>query len=314
MRMIATLLSVLFISNASARFAGAAPATLPAIPALNADDRRTFVVDGVCRLTAEDGFGFHFATDGTREVCTIFDPHVGTPLYLSDGQQTLVYDLPGNRIVRVPNSRAYVVIDWKAKEPRPLAFNSGITLNKDPKKLAASSFRVDRFVSASAGSLLQLEAAQDTQLFAAQRVDAYIEAIQVPSGKLDWFRFTSSKEGQDFFRLELEARLPRALPDGALRFPDLAGLRRDIDVADLDEQLMPDLVGFLKSGYALTVKMALSGGEEIRKDVEKALSSPDWNELRERDRRLGGAYRTALSRQGLTFRVMTTAPSSQPSR
>src|SRR5262245_42507035 len=194
MRMIATLLSVLFISIASARFAGAAPATLPAIPALNADDRRTFVVDGVCRLTAEDGFGFHFASDGTRELCAIFDPHDGTPLYISDGQQTLVYDLTGNRIVRVPNSRAYVIIDWKAKEPRPLVFNSGVTFNEDPKKRAAARFRVDRFVSASAGSLRQLEAAPDALLFAAQRADAHIEAIQVPPGKLDWFRFTSFED------------------------------------------------------------------------------------------------------------------------
>jgi hypothetical protein len=78
---------------ANTRASSDEPANLPTIPALSSDAARPFVVDGVCRLTAADGFGFHVASDGTKQLCAVFDPHDGTPLYLSDGKQTLLYDL-----------------------------------------------------------------------------------------------------------------------------------------------------------------------------------------------------------------------------
>src|ERR1051326_5512792 len=105
---LASLISLALVASAIA----ASPSTLPTIPALLADSQplRPFIVDGVIRTSSSDGFGFHFATDGARELCAIFDAHDGTPIYLSDGQQTLVYDLSNERVVRVPTCRADVKI------------------------------------------------------------------------------------------------------------------------------------------------------------------------------------------------------------
>ncbi|MGH7179683.1 MAG: hypothetical protein ACREJC_20070, partial [Tepidisphaeraceae bacterium] len=137
------------ISCAAAAVAGNPPTNIPDIPPLSSDGDGPFVVDGVCRVAATDGFAFHFATNGARQLCVIFDPHDGTPLYLSDGQQTLLYDLSGNRVVRVPTSRANVWIDWNEKEDRPLVFHCGVDFQTDAKKLSEtkSYFRVDRFVA-----------------------------------------------------------------------------------------------------------------------------------------------------------------------
>jgi hypothetical protein len=288
------------------------PADLPTIPALTSDAARPFVVDGVCRLTAADGFGFHVASDGTKQLCAVFDPHDGTPLYLSDGKQTLLYDLAGNRVVRVPTSRAYVIIGWDPKLPKPLGFDVGVSFNQKVEARTSSSFRVDLFMAAAGESLKRLDGGKNSLLFAAQRPGGNVEAIQVPRGNLDWFRFTSCEQGKDFFGLELEARLPRSLPAQTLNFPDLAALRRDIDVVDLDEQLMPTLVMFIKSGIAAAAKIGLAGGDEVRKQVDRVLLSPDWAELRERDRKLGEAYRAALAKQSVQYHAMKNAPAPKP--
>ena len=289
------------------------PANPPTIPALSSDAARPFVVDGVCRLTAADGFGFHVASDGTKQLCAVFDPHDGTPLYLSDGQQTLLYDLSGNRVVRVPTSRAYVIIGWDPKLPKPLGFEVGVSFNQKVEAARTStSFRVDLFVAAAGERLKRLDGGKNTLLFAAQRPGGNVEAIQVPRGNLDWFRFTSCEQGKDFYDLELEARLPRSVPPQALHFPDLAALRRDIDVVDLDEQLMPNLVLFIKSGIAAAAKIGLAGGDEVRKQVDKVLLSPNWADLRERDQKLGEAYRAALAKQAVQYRAMKNAPAPKP--
>ena len=307
------MLPAMFVVALVASFA---PGDLPAIPALSsdADSARPFVVNGVCRLTPDGGLGFHFATDGTRQLCAIFDSHDGTPLYLSDGQQTLLYDLSGNQIVRVPASRAYVGVNWNSKADRPLEFQAGVALKSNPKKLAeaVSSFRIDRFVSASSASLRQVDGPDGTSFFAAERAGGSIEAVQVPRGALEWFDFTSSKPGDGYYRLQLRADLRSDPPPALLKLPDLAALRPEIEVVDLDEKLMPNLVLFLKNGYGSLAKLALAGGPEAQEDANKILLSPDWDELRERDRKLGGAYRAALAKHGLKFDASTDPPATQP--
>jgi hypothetical protein len=301
-----------------------APSTLPAlpdVPALNSDDGRAFVVDGATRMTAADGFGFRFATDGARQLCVIFDAQDGTPLYLSDGQQTLVYDLGDNLIVRLPASRAYVVVDWNPEDARPLTFRSGVDISEVPETVAKTktSFRVDRFVHASRDHLRAVDSGREAVLFVAQRPDGGVEAVQVPRGELNGFRFTSSRQGENFYRLELEARLAGGLPAGTTRFPDVARLQHDVQIVDFDEQRMPNFSALLKNGQASIEKMALAGGAEVQKSVDQALQkkglpAANWDGLRQRDRKLGEVYRAALAKQGIRCRALATAPTTQATR
>ena len=320
MRTIARFVASLVVTAlaASPGRAADAPATRPVLPPLDAgaDPAVPFAVDGVCGLTATHGFGFRFATDGTRQACAVFDPRDGTPFYLSDGRQTLVYDLTNERIVRVPNSRAYVQVDWDPKDERPLRFSLGMNFDDKPEALGKtrSFFRADRFVEASARSLRRLPTADDTDLFAAERANNSVEAVQVPRGKPDWVRFTSAAAGEDFYRIHFLARVGGDAPPAPPAFPDLGALRREIEVVEFDQQLMPDFLQFLKSGRASLAKMGLAGGPEWQKGADKVLLSPDWGELGERDRKLGGRYRAALAKQGLVFRAPADAPATRPTR
>jgi hypothetical protein len=104
-----------------------------------------------------------------------------------------------------------------------------------------------------------------------------------------------------------------AVPLAAVRLPDVAALRRHIEVVDLDEQRMVTLVKALKSGVASTVKLALAGGEPIRAEMDRGLVGLDWEDLRERDRTFGAEYRAALTEQGFLYRVgdlATTQPAA----
>ena len=85
----------------------AAPATQPAVPPLvvGSPPPASFVVEGCQRFSKDAGLGFRVAADGETQFCAVYDAADGTPLFLSDGTQTLVYDLGNDRVVRVSSSR-----------------------------------------------------------------------------------------------------------------------------------------------------------------------------------------------------------------
>src|SRR5438477_5855687 len=59
------------------------PSTRPTIPALTAGaaEPKSFVVDGRFRLSPEGGVAFRFASDEKRQLCVLFDPADGTPIF-----------------------------------------------------------------------------------------------------------------------------------------------------------------------------------------------------------------------------------------
>jgi hypothetical protein len=315
MRSIATWIILIAAATLTAQAADP-PATRPSIPLLRSDAKAgvPFIVDGIVRTTATDGYGFHFATDGAHSFVSLFDPHDGTPLYLSDGQQTLIYELSDQRIVRIPNSAAIVMIGWDAKAPRPLSFDFSVnytTGQLDSAKTASSFTAIADFLASDA-KLEQFDRDDGSELFAVQGANGRIDAVQIPRGELKWARFFSARADEKAYHVEMEVKFG-AVPSAAVRLPDVAALRRHIKVVDLDEQRMVTLVKALKSGVASTVKLALAGGEPIRAEMDRGLVGLDWEDLRERDRTFGAEYRAALTEQGFLYRVgdlATTQPAA----
>jgi len=304
------LLPLLIVAHLHA----APPATAPVIPALIAgsSDSPSFVADGILRFT-DGALAFHVASDGKKQFCAVFDPADGTPIFLSDGDQVLVYDLTNSRIVRVPQTCGYILIDWNASDSKPLNFSFGAQ-NATPNQLKkwSSKIRVDRFVSASAKSLRRLDTVPDVLLFAAERPDGNIEAIQQPAAGADSFRFTSLKKGDDHYMLELQvANIGASLPAQALAYPDLPALRRDVAVTDLDDQLLPAFIVLLRDGRAWMAKFGLAAGPELQKKGDQLLNNPDWDDLRRRDKDLGPRYRAALAQQGIVLRPLNAPASTQ---
>jgi len=203
--------------------------------------------------------------------------------------------------------------NWNASDSKPLNFSFGAQ-NATPNQLKkwSSKIRVDRFVSASAKSLRRLDTVPDVLLFAAERPDGNIEAIQQPAAGADSFRFTSLKKGDDHYMLELQvANIGASLPAQALAYPDLPALRRDIAVTDLDDQLLPAFIVLLRDGRAWMAKFGLAAGPELQKKGDQLLNNPDWDDLRRRDKDLGPRYRAALAKQGIVLRPLNAPASTQ---
>jgi hypothetical protein len=295
----------------------AAPTTSPAIPPLVVGERApgSFVVEGIFRFSKTGGLAFRVAAEGEKQFCALYDPADGTPLFLSDGQQTLVYDLANSRIVRVAQSRGYVRVDWNAEKAKPLSFGFAVDRKSDPEKLAKANawFQIDRFVAAMGPALKRLDAPADVELFAVERQGGSIDSIRKNVGDAASFRFTSTVKGQDFSRLELEARnIGEHLPDSELAFPEVKRLGQDVAMTEADQLL--EFLALLSDGRAWMGKLALAGGGEAFAAAKKEMPDVDWDELRRRDAKFGEQYRAALARQGVRFAKYKSDAAAQPTR
>ena len=296
------------LSTAAARGdAGKSPR--PTVVALTAppEGRTSFRVAGAFRESAASGVGFRVAFDGKKEVCCVFDAADGTPLYLSDGRQALVYDLLNFRVVRAESSFAYVKVDWEAGHERPLVFGVGAALVIDAthRSRVGPTFRLDRIVTASGEALKVVERNGDVIVFAAERPKVAVEAIQQSATDPTWFRFFSALHDQAFYRLDLTAQhIGQPVPAGEMRgFPDLAKLRQEMNLIELDAQQVAEFIAGEKKGPAWAVKLALAAGGSMREAAEKAVPGLDWGQMRRRDEVLGKMYRDALAKQGISFSV-----------
>jgi hypothetical protein len=291
------------------------PAAKPTVPALTAGARppNSFEVTGIFRFSPSGGLAFRVAGDGARQLCAVYDPGDGTPLFLSDGRETLVYDLANDRVVRVPTSRGFVRVDGEPGAAKPLSFSIGVECKSDPEKLdeANSWFRVDRFAAGTPG-LEHRGRRGDWEVFAARRADGTVDSLQTRPGDATRFRFTSTAGAgggggggageASFDRLEVEAaRIGEPLPAAALAFPDPKRLPPDVHLTDLAQQPLPAFLGDLRGGRAWLAKMVLAAGPDKLVDARKEMPEADWDALRARDARLGAAYRKALAEQGVVL-------------
>jgi hypothetical protein len=290
------------------------PAVPPLVVGAPPPGPQAFVVTGVVRSSAQKGVGFHVATDGKRELCVLYDAADGTPMFVSDGQQTLVYDLAENRILRVPVCRGNVRIDWDAKAAKPLSFNFNFEYKSDPKKLAEANawFRIDRFVEASAAELKQVEARAGSVTWAAERKSGGIESLQVDPADPTWFSFRSLVNGKNFYALEVRATgIGRATPAASLVFPDVTKLAREVPVEQFDLKAKPALIEAFASGRCFTPKLALAG-DDPSATLQKVLPKVDVDALRQQDARFSARYRAALAAQGVTFPALKTGKTTTP--
>ena len=309
-------LLALCLAIPAAGFAAPAEGPTPDVPDLvagggaAAPGPRSFVVEGICRFAKTGGLAFRVAADGGRQVVALYDPADGTPLFLSDGTRTLVYDLSNGRVALVPSARGYLRLGWEPGAERPMSFDLGVGLESNPQKLEKWNawVRLEPFVAASRAKLERLKSAPGRVLFAAERADA-VESIDKPAEDDGSFRFTSLEKGKDFYRLELEARhVGRPLPEGALAFPDVKELAADVPLKEIDASIIAAFAALLRDGRAWMAKMVFAVGPDVPDRAKAMALGADWDVLRRRDKELGATYRAALARQGVKLRTYEVQP------
>lgn len=280
----------------------------PVVPPLvvGGEQPRSFIISGAMRSAGTAGIGFHIATDGQRELTAVYDLTDGTPLYLSDGSQTLVYDVANSRLVRVPTSRGGLKMDWNADAPKPLSFHMGIHYSSNPDKLDEDrpGIRLDRFV-------------RDTEQFMVDSTNGIVRyrtiggdstrRIEQDPSDPSWFRFGSRSAGAPYDHLLLEARLiDRPIPNSSLVFPKFDALPDSLRPVDAAGGA-PAAVSRLSRNDGWILKMVLNSGSDG--DVQRLVPDADIKALRERDAVFGSALRSALAEQGLE---LSPQPTTQP--
>ena len=286
------------------------PTTRRALPALilGAAPTESFLVEGVERDAVPGGIGFHIATDRLKQVCAVYDVADGTPLFMSDGKQTLIYDLPNRRIVIAARSRAYFALKWEppAPEKKSMRMTLGTALNSEepnPSDEDIAGIRLQALLTAP--NIEVLESRPDRELLVVERPNGAKETILRDPRDASWFRFASMSKGNDFYSIELTATLiGKSVPDSALAFPDIQRLRGDmpgVEIIELDVSGIIDTAKFLNSTRGWMAKFGIAHAQEGRKAAAATVPGVEWEEIQRRDRDLGKKYRAALAAQGVRF-------------
>lgn len=291
------------------------PPDRPVIPALivGADAPRSFIVRGIIR-GGQDGGGvaFYVAVDGEREVCAVYDPADGTPILLSDGRQTLIYDLENAQLLRVQNFRSYFRIDFEPDARKPLMFRFGAEIRTAPEHDAksASYFRLDRF--AASRETFAIHHDDDGKLvFSNASADGGTQTIRVRPDDLTTFTFASVPPNAALPNIEVHAtHIGVPLPPEALTFPDPHRFPKETGITQIDEVKLRTLLPLIRSGKSMLAKIAIAD-PSFRKMAHGTMPHANWTELRERDARFGAIYRQALADQGLILPTLPH-PTTQP--
>jgi hypothetical protein len=277
-----------------------------------AEAPKSFVVDGVMRASPAMRLAYSVATDGTAHRCALIDLADGTPLFISDGSQTLAYDLAGNRIVLLRKARGSVGVDWEHGAAKPASFGFAVEPADQPIRQPLA-FRIDRFLDDRRDTLVARQSRGFTVYGSARREAKAAEGLTVdPANPPTWFEFQSRRAADPDVALQVKgSRIGMAIPPEALAFPDIDKLAAaGVTVATLQpaDAAADKLVG---TGTGWFAKFAANSDDpRMRAEAAKLLPpNPDWTDLARRDAELGKQYREALAKQGIRF-AMPKAPAA----
>jgi hypothetical protein len=268
-----------------------------AIPALvvGAKSPVPFAVHGRFFTDTGKGLAFQIATDGKKQRCIFYDPADGTPIFISDGEQSLIYDLETMRVVRWKDGVGKVWLDWTASDERQFNLDFQILRSDASKESLKCGVVLDGLLSTNAYKATKQTGANGVTRFIFQQEDRAVTIQKAPRDS-SWFRLTAVKKGKRV--LELEARyIGKPLPEGVLIFPDTAELAKTMTVIEVDNATIESLIPNFLTGRILVPKIALALGSE----KEGELKEFAWNDLRQGDVKLGAQYRAALTKQDIRF-------------
>lgn len=271
-------------------------ASIPAL-VVGAEYPKSFMAHG--RLFTDNGKGlaFQITADGKKQRCIFYDPKDGTPIFISDGEQVLIYDLENTRLVRWKGGVGKIWLDWNVSDGKQFNLDGQILRSDAPieQKDFQSGIALDKLVFTNEKKIMKQSGVNGVSRFIFQHEDRTI-TIEKSSGDKSWFQFTAT-EG-DTRVLELEVRyIGTSLPTGALILPNMAELAKSITVVEIDNTTAESRIPQFFTGRVLVPKLGLALGSE----KEEALKEFDWNKLRTRDTKLGAQYRDALTKQGIRF-------------
>lgn len=303
-RVIAPIATLVGLAAYGAEGPSTRPA-FPSIPELRASANASLSFMAKMSTAAEMGVGFEVAFEPGRERCVVFDVADGTPLFISNGDQVLIYDLFDNRIVLLPHARGFVHFIWDVQRKKPIMMTFGVqTATKNLRNESNDTSLMLRNPEVMPDAPIEVFAGPDGSTIWSVQVELdYFALFQAFTRDPTRFNFCSSEQRDrpgDRERLELSL-IGKPIPEEHLRFPDVEALRKSVEIIELDTASALKLVLFLGKNRAWFLKFGLAVGQAERDSMGLVFPDVNWEELAQHDRILGTAYRAALAEQGFSF-------------
>jgi len=270
------------------------------VPILKVGDpaQTSFLVEGFIANDEKRGFAFRIATDGKQHLFTLADAADGVPFFISNGDESLIYDLAQEQILFVPESCFGFHLRFDRTE-ETFAFKLTAVTDKAEDKRRECLPKIDfqhlpeiateRDKSVSKTGMITYEIKQ-----ASKKRDRLV----LHPEQRDWFCYSDyNPDSEEPVVLVKATCINQKIPGALLRFPDSQKFSEKISWNEDLVTKNANLNEFLKKQRFWMTKMMVAMGAEDNENWKILLPNISSDELLERDKKLGAIYLQELKAQ-----------------
>ncbi len=275
---------------------------LPVVPALRvAEGKTSFVVESYVIDPNKRGLAYRVATDGQKHLFSIFDAVDNVPIFISNGDETLIYDLAQDQVTLVPKSCFGFHLRYLPEE-KAFYFNFRGGASKDADKLLECLPKIEFQTFEEAKDLVRGQTKQDHVQLMTKRENKKLDLLEFDRKKRDWFRYTCTGPDDEEPQLVVRAsRIGEKIPPELLQFPDpkkFSDKLRWNEDRITENEGASDFASKILLKYRLWfAKGIIAMGGEKEEQVRMLLPNITAAELLERDKKLGAVYLRELEAQ-----------------
>ena len=268
------------------------PADIPALRV--AEGKTSFVVESFMIGANKRGIAMRVATDGKKHLFTIFDAVDNVPIFISNGNETLIYDLAQDQVTLLPKSCFGFNLSYMPEE-KAFSFQLACKAAKDADKRLECLPKIEFQKFEVAKDLIRSETKQDHVKLTIKRENKKLDVLEFHPQQRNWFRYTAFEPDDEEPQLVVRAtHIGENIPPELLQFPDT---RKFSDKLRWNEDRLTEtegvgeFAGKMVFKYRLWfTKVIVAMGGEKEQDLRLVLPNMTSEELLERDKKLGAVY------------------------
>lgn len=271
------------------------------VPILKVGDpaQTSFLAEGFIYNEDKRGIAFRIATDGKQHLFTMADAADGVPFFISNGDESLLYDLAQNQITFIPQSCFGFHISYRHTE-NSLSFQIAIQAVKDQLKRYENLPIIDlRSLPETAIEKLSKTISQTgTIVYEVNRAEKKRDRLEFHPEQQDWFCYSIYKTENEQPLIIIKAtRIGQMIPPALLAMPDPNKFSNKCvwqEERVTDDWSIDKLIN--KQRFWVTKYMVAKAAKD---DEYWKILVPNISrkELLERDTQLGAAYLQELQAQ-----------------
>jgi hypothetical protein len=300
----ATMRCPLLVTFTILAWAATAPAEeQPAgIPALRvAEGKTSFVVESYMVDAQQRGLAMRVATDGQKHLFSIFDAADNVPIFISNGDESLIYDLAQDQITFLPKSCFGFHLSYLPEE-KSFSFQLSCQATKNAEKRQACLPKIEFQKFEESPDAVRDAPNKDRVKLTIKRDNKKLDFLEFHRHERDWFCYTGYEPDDATPQLVVRASLiGKKIPPELLQFPDP---QKFSDQVRWNEDRLTETEGAGEFAGKIVFKyrlwftkaiIAMNGEKE--EQLRLLLPNMTSEELLKRDKKLGLAYLRELEAQ-----------------